>query len=197
MRLPKLLAAAIVGAGLFTLAACSGEKSTKEDEAAIHETNAKWLELINTKNPEAIAALYAEDGMFLAPNAPKVAGRDAIKTSWTGMFQIPGVELVFATEKLIFSQGGDMAVDVGNYTFKAGPEGAQSTDKGKSVVVWVKRDNKWLILSDMFSSDAAPLPATPTPPPAAPETPAAGTVPEGAPTPAAPESSSTPAPATP
>jgi uncharacterized protein (TIGR02246 family) len=154
-------------AAMLTLSACSEQQSATSEEPAIRAQNAKWLDAIAKKDADAIAAMYATDGEFMPPNAPKVTGRDAIKAAWQGMFQIPGVGLTFTTDKFVFSKSADLAVDIGSYDFKSESGGSSVNDKGKSVVTWVKRDGTWLVLTDMFSSDAPALPSSPTPAPAA------------------------------
>src|SRR5215475_10994629 len=109
--------------------------------------------------------MYAQDGEFLPPNSAKVTGREAIKDAWTKMFTIPGVGLTFTTDKFVFGQSADLAVDIGSYDFKSEAAGSSVSDKGKSVVTWVKRDGTWQVMTDMFSSDAPLLPPTPTVPP--------------------------------
>lgn len=168
----------LIGAAMLALGACGEQKPTAaNEEAAIRAQNAKWLDAIAKKDADAVAALYAQDGEFMPPNASKVTGRDAIKGAWQAMFQIPGVGLTFATDKLVLSQNADMAVDIGSYDFKSESGGSSVTDKGKSVVTWVKKDGTWLVMTDMFSSDAPPLPSTPTPPPVAATTPPSTTTP--------------------
>lgn len=168
MKRLNVAVAAVAAACVLFVAACSGG-DPKADEDAIKAINAKWQELIVAKDAKAIAALYAEDGELMPPNAPKAIGRAAIEQGWTGILGIPGVTLTFETEKLVLAKSGDVAVDINNYQFGTG-EGA-APEIGKSVVTWVKRDGKWFVLTDMFSSDAAPA------------VPAAATVPEGAPLP--------------
>ncbi len=181
MKRLNVAIAAVAAACVLFVAACSGG-DPKADENAIRETNAKWLELIVAKDAKAVANLYAEDGEMLPPNAPKAAGREAIEQGWGQMFAIPGFGLTFETEKFVFAKSGELAVDIGTYKFTAGEGAAASTDVGKYVVTWTKRDGKWYVLTDMFSSDAAPAPA-------------AATVPEGAPVPeTAPEATTGPAP---
>ena len=181
MKLTKF-AAVLVLAGAVTLSACS--PSTEGDEAAIRATNKAWLEAIVAKDVAGIVQIYAEDAQFLPPNAPKAVGRAAIEKGWTDFMAVPGMALTFETEKFVFAKSGDLAVDIGTYKFTAG----DTTDTGKAVVTWTKRDGKWLVLTDMFSSDAPPPP--PAPAAAAPATPAdAGTTP--------PAPAETPAPATP
>jgi uncharacterized protein (TIGR02246 family) len=191
-RLPVAFAA-VVAACVVLLAAC-GPGGHEADEAAIREANKVWLEKIVAKDAAAIAQIYAEDGQFLPPNAPKAVGREAIQKGWTEMFAIPGVALTFETEKLVFAKSGDLAVDISTYKFSMGEGAAVINDSGKAVVTWTKRDGKWLVLTDMFSSD---LPAAPPPAAPAPEVTPAPV--DGATPPAAPEGTTpeTPAPATP
>jgi uncharacterized protein (TIGR02246 family) len=171
MRLTQIVAVLIVAAGATLLNACA--PSTDADEAAIRAANKKWLEAIVAKDAKAVAALHAEDAQQMPPNAPKAVGREAIEKSWAGMFGIPGMSLTFETEKFVFAKSADLAVDIGTYKFTAGEGAAAQTEIGKAVVTWTKRDGKWYVLTDMFSSDAPPAPAPAATPAPAAETPAA------------------------
>jgi len=182
MKRLNVAVAAVAAACVFFVAACSGG-DPKADEAAINAANKTWQELIVAKDAKAIAALYAEDGELMPPNTPKAVGREAIEQGWAGIVGLPGLALTFETEKLVVAKSGDLAVDINNYKFAVGEGAAATTEIGKSVVTWVKRDGKWYVLTDMFSSNAAPAPA------------AEATVPEGAPMPeTAPEATTGPAP---
>jgi hypothetical protein len=108
----------------------------------------------------------------LPPNAPRVAGREAIQTSWTQMMGAPGFALTFETEKLEVAKSGDVAVDIGTYSFTPG-EGVPA-ESGKFVVTWVKRDGNWVVFTDMFSANQPP------PPPPAPAAPAVDALPDAA-----------------
>lgn len=159
MKLSKFAVAFVVACGAV-LNACA--PSPEADEAAIRATNKQWMEAIAAKDAKATAAIYAEDGQMLPPNAPKAVGRAAVEKAWTDLMTIPGMSLTFETETFVFAKSGDLAVDIGTYKFGAGG----TTDTGKAVVTWTKRDGKWLVLTDMFSSDAPP--PAPAPAPAAP-----------------------------
>ncbi|MDZ4870508.1 MAG: SgcJ/EcaC family oxidoreductase [Alphaproteobacteria bacterium] len=191
-RLPVAFAA-VVAACVLVLAAC-GPGGHEADEAAIREINKAWQDKIVAKDAASIAQNYAEDAQFLPPNAPKAVGREAIQKGWSEMFAIPGVALTFESEKIVFAKSGDLAVDIATYKFSMGEGAAIVNDSGKSVVTWTKRDGKWQVLTDMFSSD---LPAAPPPAPAAAPVPDVVPAPvDGATPPATPEGT-TPAPATP
>ena len=185
------IAATLVFAGAsLLLVSCGGTESTAADEAAIRDINKKWMELIAAKDAKAIAeTVYAENGQLLPPNSPKAAGRDALLQAWTGLTAIPGLQLSFETESLTFAKSGELAVEVGTYKMMMGEGAAQATDTGKTTVTWIRKDGKWQVLTDMFSSDAAP--AAPAAAPAATDTttaPVEGATPaaEGAAAPAAP-----------
>ncbi len=166
MRFSTFAAALVLAGASFVLAACGGDTGAG-DEAAIREVQKKWLEAIVAKDAPAIAGFYAEDGQMFPPNSPKAVGRDAIQKGWEGFLGLPGMTLTFETEKFVFAKSNDLAVAVETYKFSTGEGAAASTEIGKSIVTWTKRDGKWYVLTDMFSSDAPPAP-----PPAAPAAPA-------------------------
>ena len=152
-----------LAAGAVTLVVALGGLTQQRDpdDEAIGAQNQKWMDLIVKKDAAAISEIYAEDGAMFPPNAPKVQGRAALKEAWTGFVSMPAMTLTFKTESLVFSQDHTMATDIGTYEFASGEGAAHTVDKGKSVVVWVKRAGTWLVLTDMFSSDAPPPPVVP------------------------------------
>jgi uncharacterized protein (TIGR02246 family) len=154
--LPVITALALTGAVLLS-ASCT--RSTTGEEAAIQDMNKKWLELVAKKDAAGIAQIYAEDGALMPPGAPKIAGREGVQSAWSELMQTPGTEITFGTERLVMAKSGDMAADIGNYDLKTGEGASQTTEHGKYVVVWVKRDGKWQVLSDMFSGDEPAEPA--------------------------------------
>src|SRR3546814_6605389 len=58
---------------------------------------------------DLIAALYAEDGAVMPPNAPIGKGRTAIQQTWASMMQTPGFDLAIVPEQIAVSSSGDMA----------------------------------------------------------------------------------------
>jgi ketosteroid isomerase-like protein len=148
----------VVAIYVVMLAAC-GPRNHDADEAAIREANKNWLAAIAIKDSVAIGALYADDGQMMPPNMARFVGRDPIQRGWSDLMGLPGFSLNFETEKFYFAKSGDLAVDIGKYKLTVGEGPAALTDTGKFVVTWTKRDGKWLVLTDMFSSDLPPPPA--------------------------------------
>jgi uncharacterized protein (TIGR02246 family) len=130
---------------------------TAGDEQAIRGQVDRWLQLVKAKDAAGIAALYAEDGAVMPPNAPIGKGRTAIQQTWASMMQTPGFDLTFNPEQIVISSSGDMALDRGTYTLTVAPAGTTQTDTGKYVVVWRKIGGDWKAVADIFNSN---LPAS-------------------------------------
>ena len=131
--------------------------NTGADEQAIRGQVDRWLQLVKAKDAAGIAALYAEDGAVMPPNAPIGKGRAAIQQTWASLMQTPGFALTFAPEQIAVSASGDMALDRGTYSLTIARDGTSQTDTGKYVVVWRKIGSEWKAAADIFNSD---LPAS-------------------------------------
>ena len=126
---------------------------TAGDEQAIRGQVDRWLQLVKAKDASGIAALYAEDGAVMPPNAPIGKGRAAIQQAWASMMRTPGFDLTFNPEQIVISSSGDMALDRGTYNLKVAPAGTTQTDTGKYVVVWRKIGGDWKAAADIFNSN--------------------------------------------
>lgn len=127
--------------------------NTAADEQAVRAVNDRWLELIHNKDAAAISQLYAEDGAVMPQGEPIRRGRETIANWWAEMMAMPGYELSFDEDLILFSSSGDMALDRGTYRFRATPASGQIEDVGKYVVVWRKIGNDWKVAADIFNSD--------------------------------------------
>ena len=94
---------------------------TGADEQAIRGQVDRWLQLVKARDAAGIAALYAEDGAVMPPNAPIGKGRTAIQQTWASMMRTPGFDLTFVPEQIIVSSSGDMALDRGTYRLRLRP----------------------------------------------------------------------------
>jgi uncharacterized protein (TIGR02246 family) len=126
--------------------------------AAIDSINAAYLAGITARDTTALVNLYAEDGRMMAPNAPAAEGKDALHKAWAGFLSIPGITLSTTSTTKMIAEAGDMAVDIGTYTFNGtDPKGKPMTDSGKYTTVFKKVNGEWKIVVDMFNSNT-PVP---------------------------------------
>lgn len=138
---------------LLITAACAPTVDRVAEEQAIRDLDREWVAAVAAQDTLAIANLYAEDGYFMPPNAPRVDGRGAIRGAWAGMFQMPNLSLTFTPTDIVIADGGDMAYDIGTYNLGLdGPDG-RIEDNGKYLVVWQKVNGEWKIIADIFNSD--------------------------------------------
>ena len=126
----------------------------------IEETNAEFSAVASRGDAAAIAALYTDDAVVLAPNAEMVRGKQAIKGLFDGMIQQLGPpQLTLRTLQL--DEVGDMANEIGEYTLKFQPAGGEPvTDIGKYVVIWKRQgDDSWKLHIDIWNTNS-PMPTT-------------------------------------
>lgn len=104
-----------------------------------------------TRDAAALAKLFAEDGYVLPNGGVPVKGRAAIEKFYTGH----GGPL--SLRAIAFAADGSVGYIIGGYTSKAG-----EPDTGKFTLTLRKdKGGRWLIVSDMDSSNQRPKPPQP------------------------------------
>ena len=135
---------------------------TEADRTAIHALDASFARLAVAGDYKALVELfYAEDALFLAPNAPAATGRAGIEAALRSMPPITKFKL----QSDDIDGTGDLAYSRGRYALTMAPPGAPPIDdQGKSLVVLRRqKDGSWKAIRDMFNSDL-PLPGAATGP---------------------------------
>jgi ketosteroid isomerase-like protein len=153
MRLSRLTLFAATLA--LTGFACQKKADTAAEETAIRAQDTAWNAAVAAKSDSAVAAIYADNGTLMPPNEKIVTGTAAIR-SFFAMLWPMNANLVITPTAITVASSGDMATDVGTYTFSAG----QVNDTGKYLVHWHKIGNAWKIVDDMWNSDM-PMPGAP------------------------------------
>jgi ketosteroid isomerase-like protein len=138
-------------ASLVILAACQATPrglSDQDRQANQAITDASVRDIL-ARDFDGLAALYANDGIFMPPNRPAVAGRNAIR-QWNAT--LPPVAGFRATNDEI-DGGGDIAYVRGRYAVRFAIEGIPA-DSGKYLEVRRRQsDGSWKITIDMFNSN--------------------------------------------
>lgn len=121
--------------------------------AAIERQAAAWGDAVNRGDSAAVAALYTDDAVLMAPNAEPIRGRDAIRGFADTLRGLSPRDVRLTVEEVEVC--GDTAFEVGSYTMSLQPPSqARMTDRGKYLVVWKRQpDGSWRIHRDIFNTN--------------------------------------------
>ena len=159
MRKLKIPLVATAAAALLAGVACQPAPAglSDADKAAIEEVAVQVLEIANGSKDwmEYAHTYFAEDGIFMVPNAAPAQGIEAIVATFEGM--PPFADLTFET--LEIDGTSDMAYVWGKYTAVWMVPGMDPMpDEGSYLEIWRRQaDGSWRVAMDIFNSDL-PLP---------------------------------------
>lgn len=124
---------------------------------AIEDGRAAWTEAALAGDAASLAALYAEDAIVQAPNAPRMVGRAAIQAGYAEWFATaPFRDLTITTEGVDVSESGDLAWAYGDYTSTISlADGTTIEDSGKWLSIHENRDGTWVYAALTWNSDLA------------------------------------------
>jgi ketosteroid isomerase-like protein len=147
----SVLLAAIVGSS-----ACASNDTdafTKADNEAIRTRSQALVTAFNGKQIDAIVELYADNSVFMPPNAPVLRGREPLREFYQDLIG-RATNLRLETEDVAGS--GPLAYESGTYYLNY-QDGAVR-DRGKYVFVWRKTAGTWRTEKTIWSSDLPPQP---------------------------------------
>jgi ketosteroid isomerase-like protein len=105
----------------------------------------------NTGNYDQVAALFAQDGAFMAPHHDPAYGPKVVERLLRQLGDAGYQDLRLETVRVETS--GDLAMEIGRYTVAIRrPDGIIESDRGKYVKVW-RRLGVWSIVADCWSSN--------------------------------------------
>ncbi|MGA8214878.1 MAG: nuclear transport factor 2 family protein [Candidatus Sulfotelmatobacter sp.] len=120
-------------------------------ESLIRNLAQDFVTSFNTGNYDQVAALFAQDGVFMAPHHDPAYGPKAVERLLRQFAESGYEDLRFETLRVEAS--GDMAVEIGRYTVAIRqPDNTIVADRGKYVKAW-RRLGAWLIVADCWSSN--------------------------------------------
>jgi ketosteroid isomerase-like protein len=124
-------------------------------QSEVSQLSARFARNANARDVDALVRdFYASDAVLLPPNAPQMAGTDAIKAFWKGLLDGGAADVAIQSGSV--DSSGDLAYEVGTYSFTMPDEkGGKLQLSGKFVVVYKRQANGSLLaVADMFSPNA-------------------------------------------
>jgi uncharacterized protein (TIGR02246 family) len=110
-----------------------------------------FVTAFNTGNYDQAAALFASDGVFMAPHQEPAYGPKAVERLLRQFGDAGYEDLRLETVRV--ESSGDLAMEIGRYTVAIRQaDGTIVPDRGKYVKAW-RRLGAWLIVADCWSSN--------------------------------------------
>jgi len=120
-------------------------------QSLIHNLAQDFVTNFNTGNYDKAAALFAQDGAFMAPHHDPAYGPKAVERLLRLFSELGYEDLRLETIRVEAS--GDLAMEIGRYTVAIRqPDGTILADRGKYVKAW-RRLGTWLIVADCWSTN--------------------------------------------
>src|SRR5579864_682321 len=124
----------------------------RDVESQLRELTQDFSTSFNTGNYDQAAALFAADGVLMAPQREPAYGPKPVERLLRQLGEAGYSDLRLETTRVDHS--GDMAMELGRFTvIVRHPDGTVLPERGKYVKVW-KRLGAWLIMADCWSRTA-------------------------------------------
>jgi uncharacterized protein (TIGR02246 family) len=120
-------------------------------QSTIRNLAQDFVTSFNTGNYDQVAALFAEDGVFMAPHHDPAYGPKAVERLLRQIGEAGYEDLRLETVRV--ESSSDLAMEIGRYSVAVRqPDGTIVADRGKYLKAW-RRLGAWLIVADCWSSN--------------------------------------------
>jgi uncharacterized protein (TIGR02246 family) len=120
-------------------------------QSTIRDLAQDFVTSFNTGNHDQVAALFAEDGVFMAPHHDPAYGPKAVERLLHQIGEAGYEDLRLETVRV--ESSGDLAMEMGRYSVAVRqPDGTIVAERGKYLKAW-RRLGAWLIVADCWSSN--------------------------------------------
>lgn len=121
------------------------------EEVILHQTR-RFIEFYSAGDAEAIATLYTDDAVLLAPGLSQRTGREAIQRFWQAAMDA-NISNFENLEFKLLKTADTLCIQY--FTFEMtipGKNGESRTESIKNVLSWELVDSEWLINLDVWNS---------------------------------------------
>jgi uncharacterized protein (TIGR02246 family) len=124
------------------------------DETAIRKAMSSYEEALNGSSTEAAMPLYAEDGVFMAPNNQSAVGKASVRRAYDAVFRAITLKVKFTiAEVVVMSPQWAFVRTNSSGTQKINATGATSAEANQELFIFSKADDgQWRIARYSFST---------------------------------------------
>ncbi len=147
----KLINSSLLMAALFAAAGQAGAVMTDTDHREIQTVLDRYEAALNASDVDAVAELYAADGVFMPSSAPTAVGIEGVRATYEFIFTQIKLNVAFTVEEIV----GDGAIafartgSKGSVTVLA--NGTTVPEENRELFVLQKEDGVWKIARYMFN----------------------------------------------
>lgn len=125
---------------------------TRADQDIIRKNAADLAAAFNARQVDKVLGFYADNSIFMPPNAPLLRGRDPLKSFYAGMIEQGATDLRLEPDEI--SGHGPIAYESGTYSVSFAKGAAR--DRGKYLLVLRNMGGTWRTEKTIWSSDLPP-----------------------------------------
>ena len=137
----------IVSTALLLCVSFVAVGETGAEESRIADLESRWSGMFGERDLDGIMALMTQNSVLIVPGAEPIVGIEDIRRATETMLQSED-QVSWKSDFVYVSSSGDMAYDYGTATTKLADG---SSIQGRYLVVWVKEDDKWKVMADIFN----------------------------------------------
>ena len=160
MKSRTIIAAAL--AATVLLAGCAKKEEPKKEEPkveapaidlaaeeqAIRNRSGEWMNYANSKDAASIAGIFAPDGIMISEEKAYRGSAEIQAATEERIKKSPDAIYSWTSEKVHVADSGDLAVELGSFTFDPDGEGKKPARQGSFATTWAKVDGQWRVISD-------------------------------------------------
>jgi len=160
MESRTIIAAAL--AATVLLAGCAKKEEPKKEEPkveapaidlaaeeqAIRNRSGEWMNYANSKDAASIAGIFAPDGIMISEEKAYRGSAEIQAATEERIKKSPDAIYSWTSEKVHVADSGDLAVELGSFTFDPDGEGKKPARQGSFATTWAKVDGQWRVISD-------------------------------------------------
>jgi ketosteroid isomerase-like protein len=132
---------------------CQTVEHPRPDE--LTRASQEWDGHFNAGNAAALAALYAENAVSMPPSLPTLHGRAALQADFESFFAANEARHETTVDEIIVE--GGLAIERAHYrlTYRPRAGGAEVVETGRHVECRRMIGGQWLIVTEIWNTDAA------------------------------------------